>query len=347
MARVKSITTVTRDGMHNAFTDLIHWQGAYWIVYRKGSHHSSPDSWIAVASSFDRRRFVEVGHVRVPGDNRDAKLVPTDGGKRLAMVFPSRDRLRAAVGRDKPGKLRLYVAFSDDGHNWQTPTEIEPGRPNQWLWRVRQHDGVYYGLSYGPGDHGRWEDKQHWLALLRSDDLLQWQHLAWVNADGPLMNECDLTIRDDGRMWILGRSARDTGCCAFASAAPPYTDWSIKLIPPRIEAPVLLEHGGALYAAGRCWPHEAGNPMYHFGDEQTLGLFGVEFETVRPILHLPANGDCSYPGLIADPDGRVCMSYYSSHAYFDGTHDPPRTLDPDQPASKQIADIYFAELELP
>jgi len=67
---------------------------------------------------------------------------------------------------------------------------------------------------------------------------------------------------------------------------------------------------------------------------------------------IPATGDCSYAGLIKDPAGRICMSYYSQQAYHMGVvpmmfrykPEPPRhrgaqMLDPN--------DVYFAELELP
>lgn len=31
MAHINHLTTVVRDGHHNAFTDLQYWQGNYWI----------------------------------------------------------------------------------------------------------------------------------------------------------------------------------------------------------------------------------------------------------------------------------------------------------------------------
>ena len=37
MANIQRLVTVTRDGMHNAFTDLIYWQGMYVVSYRKGA----------------------------------------------------------------------------------------------------------------------------------------------------------------------------------------------------------------------------------------------------------------------------------------------------------------------
>jgi hypothetical protein len=84
----------------------------------------------------------------------------------------------------------------------------------------------------------------------------------------------------------------------------------------------------------------------------SLGLWRLERKGVTPALLIPATGDCAYPGLIKDPAGRICLSYYSQHAYHMGvipyllryeplppTHDKGQLLSPD--------DVYFAELELP
>ncbi len=72
---------------------------------------------------------------------------------------------------------------------------------------------------------------------------------------------------------------------------------------------------------------------------------------VEPVLRIPATGDCAYPGFIKDPDGRICLTYYSQHAYHSGVIAPPFRLEPDEPWDKgQLLtpdDVYFAELELP
>jgi hypothetical protein len=68
-------------------------------------------------------------------------------------------------------------------------------------------------------------------------------------------------------------------------------------------------------------------------------------------MRIPATGDCSYPGLIKDPEGRVCLSYYSQHAYHMGVVPMPFRLEPTPPHDhgQLLAsdDVYFAELDLP
>ena len=350
MAHVLRQCTVTHDGMHNAFTDLVHWQGAYWVAYRKGAAHVSADSCCAVAVSYDRNRFMEVAHVRVAGDNRDPKLVVVNEHC-LAMVFPSWLDGPGTLHPDKPRHLHQYVAFSDNGYDWDTPIAIRPD--NRWLWRVRGHDGTFYGLDYGPPAGQAWEDKLHDLWLMRSDDLRQWQHVATIDDGTHGMGESDLVIRADGEMWVVSRSSPNKYANArFAVASPPYTDWQITELDVPIHAPAMLEHDGAVYAAGRRIIDAEGDALYYLNGGASMGVWRIDRGQATAVLHLPAGGDCSYPGLIHDPDGRVCMSYYSQHAYLMGVR--PNVFEATTTPSGEYdfrnvsqSDIYFAELALP
>jgi hypothetical protein len=74
MAQVICQTTVVRDGMHNAFTELLWWQGRYLVSYRKGAGHVSIEGEAVVAASKDRERFREVAHIQ-SADCRGPKLL--------------------------------------------------------------------------------------------------------------------------------------------------------------------------------------------------------------------------------------------------------------------------------
>ena len=104
----------------------------------------------------------------------------------------------------------------------------------------------------------------------------------------------------------------------------------------------MLEHEGEFYVAGRSRPELEG--IHDFPCDHSLGLWKVGFGTVESVLRIPAMGDCSYPGLIKDPEGRICMSYYSQHAYYMGVFDSDA---PFQNFNAAPDDVYFAELELP
>ena len=117
MARILRQVTVARDGWHNAFTDLVYWQDSYWVGYRKGTNHASMDGEVVISVSMDRTRFREAARLKVPGDNRDPKLVIM-GKDRLAAVFPT------WVGGVAKRRIAQYVAFTPAAFVWDQPVRI-------------------------------------------------------------------------------------------------------------------------------------------------------------------------------------------------------------------------------
>lgn len=336
MARVLSQRTVVRDGFHNAFTDLQHWQGMYWVSYRKGSGHATMDGEAVVAVSVDRERFREVARIKFFGDNRDPKLFPLSE-KRMALTIPNWE------GEYAGRALRTSIAFSEDGFNWSAPQPImEHGK---WLWRIVEHDGVYYGLVQHIVDDPKTGRLVHGLVLMTSKDLIEWKEHARVGRPEERLNESDIVFREDGEAWLIARSTFAPGYSYFCASRPPYTEWTSKPVRALIHAPAMIEHKGEVYVAGRSRPELEG--VAGFPTPASLGVWRIVDGDVEPVLRIPAMGDCSYPGLVKDPEGRVCMTYYSQHAYLMGVV-PPFSAAPDSVAKQRIpADVYFAELELP
>ncbi|MFA7372105.1 MAG: sialidase family protein [bacterium] len=341
MARILRQVTVVRDGMHNAFTDLAYWQGAYWVSYRKGAGHISIDGEAVLSVSVDRTRFREAARVKVPGDNRDPKLICLDE-EHLSMVFPS------WIGGSEKRNLQQYVSFSSDGFIWQEPVPILPA--NHWLWRVRRHAELFYGLVYSFNSS---ELKERWwrLEIMTSSDLLHWQPLAYIGDPHDGMNEADIFFRNDGEAWLISRSEVRPGQSVMAIAQPPYTDWEIVYLPTTIHCPVMTEYRGEVYLSGRRMVDIEGDDTFPFLDRASLGVWRVERGQVERVLCIPATGDCAYPGMVVDPEGRVCLSYYSQHAYHMGVVAPPFRLEAEAPYNQGSLltpnDVYFAELELP
>ena len=334
MAEILRQTTVVRDGMHNGFTDLQYWQGAYWVSYRKGAGHISMDARAVVSVSDDRCRFTEMATARVRGDVRDPKLLPL-GDDRMAMYFPSWTKGAGTIESDGTKRLKpvqQYLTFTADGHDWEPPQPIL--EPNQWLWRVRRHDDRYYGLIQNLAAPWVGEGHPHQLDLAVSDDLLTWTLLARVG-DG--LCESDIHWLDSGEAWIVSRTVKGA-FSVFASAQPPYTHWETVDMAPMVHAPIMVEHDGDLYVAGRSLPASEGIVDAPYSGS-SLSVWRVARGALEPVLRIPACGDCSYPGLIKDPEGRVCLSYYSQHAYHLGVCTyPDSTRMPD--------DVYFAEIQL-
>ena len=333
--------TVVRDGMHNGFTDLQYWQGAYWVGYRKGAGHTSMDAHAVVAVSHDRSRFTELATARVKGDVRDPKLLPIDDD-RMAMYFPSWTEgsgIHERNGKRHCKPLQQYITFSSNGHDWEPVQPILD--PHLWLWRIRKHEGKYYGLIENlsaPWDN---EKPPHQLDLAVSDDLLHWETIARVG-DG--LNESDIVWRSDGEAWIISRTTKGRSS-VFASAKPPYTDWQTIDMQPMVHAPIMLEHEGEIFVAGRSRPGTEGITDAPF-DGSSLSVWRVTRGQLESVLRIPASGDCAYPGLIKDPEGRICISYYSQHAYTLGVL-PRRQPTPNMEHPGGPDDVYFAEIALP
>ncbi|NLL83913.1 MAG: exo-alpha-sialidase [Lentisphaerae bacterium] len=333
MARIIRQTTVIRDNMHNAFTDLQFWQGAYWVSYRKGADHISMDAHAVVSVSHDRHRFTELATSSVRGDVRDPKMFPIDDDH-LALYYPT--WLYGAGSHQVNGKnyfkpIQQYITFSTNGHTWQAPQPILA--PNMWLWRIRPHQGRYYGLIQNLA--AAYDDvRPHQLDLAVSDDLINWETIARI---GENLNESDIFWHPDGEAWVVSRTVKGH-FSVFAAAKPPYTEWHTTTLTSMVHAPIILEHNDNLYVAGRSNPIYEG-PLPAPVGTCSLSLWRLTRGQLDPVLHIPAYGDCSYPGLIKDPEGRICLSYYSQHAYNLGV------ITPTTPDSIP-ADVYFAELEL-
>jgi len=338
MARIMRQVTVVRDGMHNAFTDLKYWQGSYFVSYRKADTHVSPEGEACVSVSFDRTRFREAARAKMPGDCRDPHLVVASED-RLALYFPSVYR-RIAGEPDRI--LRQYVAFSEDGFVWEKPVQVDIGE-GKWMWRIRDHESQFYGVSYyrAEGENSR-------IDLLTSTNLVNWEFVSQIGKDEHRMNETDLFFQPDGEIWLVARTALEGTPSMLCTSRPPYTEWDVTNLETKIHAPVLLEHEGMLYAAGRCDVPDT----YPFLSRSSLGVFRIERDRAEQVMLIPATGDCSYAGLIKDAEGRICMSYYSQHAYHMGVAPMMFRYKPEPPRHRDAEmldpnDVYFAELELP
>ena len=349
MALIRRQATVVRDGWHNAFTDLVFWQGCYWVGYRKGSSHLSLDGQVCLSVSQDRARFREAAKLKAPGDNRDPKFVAMNDG-RLALIFPT------WFGGHRKRHLQQFVAFSNDGFTWSAPEPIL--EPHWWLWRVVPHEGRYYGAAYTYRDRETGE-KRVSQEFLVSDDMIRWEILGRTG-DEPL-GESAFQFQPDGEVQMIARCTEPGDAPAyFCTSRPPYREWTNTSLGVMIHSPAMLAHDGALYVAGRRHATQEGDTAFPFASPHSLGIWRVERNAdrtrVEPVLRIPASGDCAYPGFIKDDDGRICLSYYSQHAYLMGALPerplPDADIDPNlrnknQPNTQPQNDVYFAELELP
>lgn len=337
MPKILNHLTVVRDGWHNGFPSLACWRGAYWIGHAKGERHSSTVANRAcLLVSTDRQRWLPAAEFRTGGAG-GVGVMPVDDNTLAAFLASWTNH------PDGTRSLQHAVTFSHDGYAWDKPVAIMP--PKHAMFGIKRYNDLWYAMAYlHDGDRRE-------LFLFTSPDLLHWEQRSRIGQPDERLNEADITFQSDGEAWVIARTKRPGHHAYFCSAKPPYTDWQFIDLKTRIHAPRIHPHNGKLYIAGRCLPSELGE-FWPFG--HSLCIWELTRGKVTPILRIPAAGDCAYCGITTDPRGRVCLAYYSMHAYYMGVIPPFKAVYPTgEPADTKGAelqyvanDIYFAELDL-
>ncbi len=337
MAKIEWVRRIYEDGWHNAFTDFQFFKGRYYICFRNGLSHVSPEGKAVVISSDDLVDWRRTGvPVNTTGDDRDPHLVATED--RLFVYAGNVTRPDPVQhGDEGPRLIRSVCSYSEDGASWTEPRQVY--REGYWLWGVGRADGHadghadgradgraddragartgdrFYGLAYG-NEPAEWNRKPTELHLLQSADGLDWEFVSVVTKNG---SEATFRITDEGAMRVAIRGG-DENLFTMAVANPPYTDWRLQDLGEVIPAPRLVVTGGREYVIGRQHLREPSGP----GDaddaddpgrivERRTSIWRVEKDGVVHVLDLPSGGDTSYVGAVHHEDGALLLSYYSQH----------------------------------
>lgn len=288
-AEILSVRKIWDRAPHNAFTDLVRFEDAWFCTFREGAGHVSPDGALRVITSADGETWTSAALITSPaGDLRDPKLAITPDG-RLQLSGAS------ALHPPAPHKHQSLVWFSKDGRAWGEPTSI--GDPDLWIWRIQWHAGAAHGIGYAT-------DGRKLIRVYRSSDGAKFERIADNIFDRGEPNESSLVFLDDGTAHCILRRDDPGGLGQIGTARPPYTSWTWQSLGARIGGPHMIRlPGGRFVAAARLYD----------GKVRT-SLASVDPATGRfhEILALPSGGDTSYPGLVFR-DGVLWVSYYSSH----------------------------------
>ncbi len=138
---------VVNDGSHNAFTDMVKWNGALYMVYVSSPYHfASSGSRLHLVRSKDGRQWKEIARFNGAGkDIRDPKLAVIDG--KLFLYA-----LKNVVFTAKP--YQTFYAVSENGKTWTPFADVEP---SGWLlWGPQQaEDGTWYVVPTGTNTANR------------------------------------------------------------------------------------------------------------------------------------------------------------------------------------------------
>lgn len=319
MAKIEWVRRIYEDGWHNAFTDFQFFKGRYYICFRNGLSHVSPEGKAVVIASDDLVEWRRAGvPVNTTGDDRDPHMIATED--RLFVYAGNVTRPDPVPhGDEGPRLIRSVCSVSEDGTTWTEPRQVY--RDGYWLWGIGRGNDRFYGLAYG-NEPAEWNRKPTELHLLQSADGLDWERVSVVTRNG---SEATFRITDAGTMRIAIRGGDDNRF-TMASADPPYTDWRLQDMGYVIPAPRLVEAGGREYVIGRqhlrepSGPGGSGEPGGP-GDaddpgrivERRTSIWRVEEDRVIHVLDLPSGGDTSYVGAVRYEDGALLLSYYSQH----------------------------------
>jgi hypothetical protein len=325
---------VFQNGEHNAFTDLVRWQGNFWLTFRScpDGHPVHPTASVIILSSTDAMEWTHVHRFSVPKrDTRDPHF----------LVF--QDKLFVYTGTwycgDRPpprseytlNRHLGYAAWSADGREWHSPIMLE-GTFGHYVWRAAVHGGKAFLC-------GRRNREFHMTAIgegalvesamLESDDGLIWRKRALFQEERG--DETAFLIEPDGS--ILGIGRRGGAAAQLLKSRPPYTEWERRDFDRYIGGPLIAKWGDRFLVGGR----KSGAAFVgNRGPKTALYWLDPNAETEQGLLsefaELPSGGDTSYPGFVELSPPRAIVSWYSSHE-----------KDAD---NKPITAIYLADLEI-
>lgn len=280
-------------GKHNAFTDLIRFEGRWYCVFREGDDHAKGAGRIRVLCSDDGKTWDSVALIAQDGaDLRDPHFAVSPKDRLMivggAAVPPTRDPVKDHFS---------FVCFSKNGADWTTPERTLESW--QWLWRVARHGKRVYGVAYRSNAT---PPRKYEAILFHGVDGKKYERLATF--DVPNATEASLAF-DGDTMICLQRRDGMPNSAFLGTSQPPYKEWTWKDLGVRIGGPHLIQTpAGAWLAVVR---------VFTTGKPQTaLCTLDVKAGKLTPVLTLPSGGDNSYAGLVWH-DEQLWISYYSSH----------------------------------
>jgi len=321
--RVSQVRRAFHNGEHNAFTDLVRYQGQIYLAFRScpDGHMVHPTSSIIILRSADGQQWEQVHQFSVAKrDTRDPHfLVLNDRLFVYSGTWYSGD---STLPRDQYDlNLHLgYAVFTDDGQAWSEPTLLE-GTFGHYIWRAASHDGTAYlcgrrkpNFEVGAKDAATVES-----LMLASTDGLVWQTRAQFQ---PTFGD-EVAFQFDAQGAVLGVARRASEPAELIRSQPPYTQWQRSDLGHYIGGPLLVAWGERMLVGGR-------RNLPGVGPRTVLSW--LVDDRLHDAAQLPSGGDNSYPGFVQISPTKALLSWYSSH-------------ERDQ-QGQPITAIYLADLEI-
>ncbi|MCA9194407.1 MAG: prolyl oligopeptidase family serine peptidase [Planctomycetales bacterium] len=320
LVRITNIRRVFHNGQHNAFTDLIQYQGRFYLAFRScpDGHMVHPTSSIIVLASNDLRAWEKIHQFSVPlRDVRDphflefqGRLFVYTGTWYCGETSPTTRDLNQHLG---------YCTYTTDGVHWSNPQMLE-GTFGHYVWRASKWGDQAYlcgrrKIEFDIRPKGEGPDVES--VMLASNDGLIWRkHSLFQESQG---DETAFQFDELGNLLAVARRGRDSAELLRSQA--PYTEWQRTDLGQYIGGPLLTRWGQNWFVGGRMnTPTGPRTSLSWLIDDQLFTF-----------AQLPSDGDNSYPGFVARDDHHATISWYSSHERDSNGH--------------PITAIYMADLQ--
>lgn len=292
-------TQIWDRGRHNAFTDLVRWQGRFYCTFREGGahvpHSHAEDGKTRVIVSTDGATWKSFALFEEAGiDLRDPKLSVTPDDRLMVLMGGS------YYESGKLGKRLPRVALigkENAGPFKSVPVIIDKTISNEadWLWRVTWHMGTGYGVVYQKRDG--WH-----VYLVKTTDGVRYSLVKTLNvSDAP--NEATIRFLPGDEMMVVLRNEGGSRLGRIGRAKPPYAKWTWHTMSHRLGGPNFIRlPNGTLILGTRLYGKQTRTAI---GPMSERGQF-------TPKIQLPSGGDTSYPGMLVQGD-QLWVSYYASH----------------------------------
>jgi len=303
--------TVVDDGSHNSNTDLIRWNGAFWMVYVSSPFHmGSSESRLVIERSTDTRDWQMVTSFNLEGkDVRDPKFSIVNGT--LFLYTLENEGLVA-------NPYRTLYSNSDDGMRWSEFSTI-PGTDGWLFWRPFNGPNDEHFVPAYWHEHGR-------SALFTSTNGTHWQFVSTIHEEAGV-DETACELRSDASMICTVRVegvpdtiiGRNSGGTVVAVSEQPYHDWHRTTDDvTRLDGPNLFTIGERTFAIGRYQPEQDGlfHQMGGVLSKKRTSIFLLEDAGLTYISDLPSSGDTSYAGVVVENE-TIFSCYYTSDVEAD------------------------------
>lgn len=278
---------------HNAFTDLVHFKGYWYCVFRESNSHHTKDGYgvIKVIRSKDTDSWKEVLVLKdTVQDLRDPKITVTPKGSLMLNYTGSKVLDTVTDDMSWSQQFNSKVCFSKDGLKWTRPRNLTI--QNEAVWRVTW----YRDSAYTVGWH-----RKTGTNLYSSRDGIHYRQLCHLPLNG-FPNEASLVFVKN-KMYAIVRREEKPNTVYIGNSLPPYKSWK-------------FAHT-SIYACGPnaiMLPDSSIAVCYRAYDNSQGKLFlgEIKDDKLNRTLQLPAGGDCGYAGMCWY-EKALWLSFYSSH----------------------------------